>query len=96
LDFFVSVPGLGGKLPSPATEIEVIFVGQHVPYEIGPATVAVPGVPAGAHYLWQRWGRLPGPPSPHQGGRRPMAHLLGDACSRAPPGCPGDVCRGGY
>jgi gamma-glutamyltranspeptidase / glutathione hydrolase len=58
LDFFVSVPGLGGKLPSPATEIEVIFVGQHVPYEIGPATVAVPGVPAGAHYLWQRWGRL--------------------------------------
>ena len=59
LDFFVSVPGLGGKRPSPATSIEVIFIGQHVPYEIGPATVAVPGVPAGAHYLWQRWGRLP-------------------------------------
>jgi gamma-glutamyltranspeptidase / glutathione hydrolase len=58
LDFFVSVPGLGGKLPSPATSIDVIFIGQHVPYEIGPATVAVPGVPAGAHYLWQRWGRL--------------------------------------
>ena len=58
LDFFVSVPGLGGKLPSSATSIEVIFVGQHVPYEIGPATVAVPGVPAGAYYLWQRWGRL--------------------------------------
>ena len=37
----------------------MIFVGQHVPYEIGSATVAVPGVPAGAHYLWQRWGRLP-------------------------------------
>ncbi|HKX16286.1 MAG TPA: gamma-glutamyltransferase, partial [Propionibacteriaceae bacterium] len=59
LDFFVSVPGLGGKLPSPATSIEVIFIGQHVPYEIGPATVAVPGIPAGAHHLWQRWGRLP-------------------------------------
>ena len=59
LDFFVGVPGLGGKRPSPATSIEVIFIGQHVPYEIGPATVAVPGVPAGAHYLWQRWGRLP-------------------------------------
>ena len=58
LDFFVSVPGLGGKRPSPATSIEVIFIGQHVPYEIGPATVAVPGIPAGAHYLWQRWGRL--------------------------------------
>jgi gamma-glutamyltranspeptidase/glutathione hydrolase len=59
LDFFASVPGLGGKRPSPATSIDVIFIGQHVPYEIGPATVAVPGVPAGAHYLWQRWGRLP-------------------------------------
>jgi gamma-glutamyltranspeptidase/glutathione hydrolase len=58
LDFFVAVPGLGGKRPSPATSIEVIFIGQQVPYEIGPATVAVPGVPAGAHYLWQRWGRL--------------------------------------
>jgi len=58
LDFFVSVPGLGGKRPSPAESIEVIFIGQHVPYEIGPATVAVPGIPAGAHYLWQRWGRL--------------------------------------
>ena len=31
LDFFVSVPGLGGKRPSPATSIEVIFIGQHVP-----------------------------------------------------------------
>jgi gamma-glutamyltranspeptidase / glutathione hydrolase len=59
LDFFVAVPGLGGKRSSPATSIEVIFIGQQVPYEIGPATVAVPGVPAGAHYLWQRWGRLP-------------------------------------
>jgi gamma-glutamyltranspeptidase/glutathione hydrolase len=59
LDFFVAVPGLGGKRPSPATSIEVIFIGQQVPYEIGPATVAVPGIPAGAHYLWRRWGRLP-------------------------------------
>ena len=37
----------------------MIFVGQPMPYEIGPATVAVPGVPAGAHHLWQHWGRLP-------------------------------------
>src|SRR5215216_528866 len=51
--------GLGGKQPSPATSIEVIFIGQQVTYEIGPATVAVPGIPAGAHYLWQKWGRLP-------------------------------------
>ena len=59
VDFFVSVPGLGGKRPKPGTDIEVIFVGQSMPYEIGPATVAVPGVPAGAHLLWQHWGRLP-------------------------------------
>jgi gamma-glutamyltranspeptidase/glutathione hydrolase len=38
--------------------IEVVFVGQQVPYDIGPSTVAVPGVPAGAKQLWQRWGRL--------------------------------------
>jgi gamma-glutamyltranspeptidase / glutathione hydrolase len=59
VDFFVSVPGLDGRQPSSGTAIEVRFVGQQMPYEIGPATVAVPGVPAGAHHLWQRWGRLP-------------------------------------
>ncbi|HEY5821135.1 MAG TPA: gamma-glutamyltransferase [Propionibacteriaceae bacterium] len=59
VDFFVAVPGLGGQRATNATEIEVFFVGQRVPYEIGPATVAVPGVPAGAHHLWRRWGRLP-------------------------------------
>src|SRR4029450_1593100 len=59
LDFFVAVPGVGGKQPSPATSIEVIFIGQQGRYEIGPATVAGAGIPAGAHYLWQRWGRLP-------------------------------------
>src|SRR5215207_6315084 len=59
VDFFVSVPGLDGTSPGAGTAIEVTFVGQPMPYEIGPATVAVPGVPAGAHHLWQRWGRLP-------------------------------------
>ena len=59
VDFFVSVPGLGGKKPGPSTEIEVIFVGQRMPYEIGAGTVAVPGTPAGAYHLWRRWGRLP-------------------------------------
>jgi gamma-glutamyltranspeptidase/glutathione hydrolase len=59
VDFFVSVPGLDGRQPSSGTAIEVRFVGQQMPYEIGPATVAVPGVPAGALHLWQRWGRLP-------------------------------------
>ena len=36
----------------------MIFIGQKMPYEIGPATVAVPGVPAGAYHLWRTWGRL--------------------------------------
>lgn len=61
VDFFVAVPGLGGRVPGPATPIEVEFVGQPVPYAIGPASVAVHGVPAGARHLWQRWGRLPWP-----------------------------------
>lgn len=59
VDFFVAVPGLAGGRAGAGTAIEITFVGQQVPYEIGPATVAVPGVPAGAHHLWQRWGRLP-------------------------------------
>ena len=59
VDFFVSVPGLDGKHRSSGTAIEVMFAGQQMPYEIGPATVAVPGVPAGALHLWRRWGRLP-------------------------------------
>ncbi len=59
VDFFVAVPGLGDRRAGPGTAIEITFVGQRVPYEIGPATVAVPGVPAGALHLWERWGRLP-------------------------------------
>ncbi|GAA1432697.1 gamma-glutamyltransferase [Microlunatus lacustris] len=59
VDFFVAVPGLDGTSPGAGTAIEVTFVGQPMPYEIGPATVAVPGVPAGAAHLWRRWGRLP-------------------------------------
>lgn len=58
VDFFVQIPGLGGQRPGPGTPIEVVFVGQPVPYEIGPATVAVPGIPAGVRHLWERWGRL--------------------------------------
>ncbi len=58
-DFFVAVPGLDGTSPGAGRAIEVSFVGQPMPYEIGPATVAVPGVPAGAHHLWRRYGRLP-------------------------------------
>ncbi len=59
VDFFVAVPGLGGARPGPGQPIDVIFVGRRMPYEIGPPTVAVPGVPAGAHHLWRNFGRLP-------------------------------------
>jgi gamma-glutamyltranspeptidase/glutathione hydrolase len=58
VDFFVAVPGLDGSRPGPGVPIEVFFVGQRMQYEIGPPTVAVPGVPAGAWHVWQRWGRL--------------------------------------
>ncbi len=58
VDFFVAVPGLGGRTPGPGLPIEVFFVGQQMPYDIGPPTVAVPGNTAGAYHLWKRWGRL--------------------------------------
>jgi gamma-glutamyltranspeptidase/glutathione hydrolase len=61
VDFFVAVPGLDGSRPGPGVPIEVFFVGQRMPYEIGPSTVAVPGIPAGAWHVWQRWGRLDWP-----------------------------------
>jgi gamma-glutamyltranspeptidase/glutathione hydrolase len=60
LDFFCSVPGLGGDVTSgPMVPIEVDFGGVPMSYSIGAASVAVPGVPAGAAAVHQRWGRLP-------------------------------------
>src|SRR5262245_61932139 len=59
LDFFVAVPGLGGRRQATPEEIAIDFGGQLVPYAVGPATVAVPGVPAGVAALHARWGRLP-------------------------------------
>lgn len=58
LDFFVTVPGLGGLRRVPPLEIAIDFGGQIVPYAVGASTVAVPGVPAGLEALHQRWGRL--------------------------------------
>ncbi|HET9871948.1 MAG TPA: gamma-glutamyltransferase [Propionibacteriaceae bacterium] len=58
VDFFVSVPGLGGRPLGPGVPIEVTLAGHQVPYDIGPSTVAVPGVPAGTRHIWQRWGRM--------------------------------------
>ncbi|HEY3070916.1 MAG TPA: gamma-glutamyltransferase, partial [Gaiellaceae bacterium] len=60
LDFFVTVPGLG----EPPKETELLDIGvpfgnELVHYAVGIASCAVPGVPAGLHELWSRYGRLP-------------------------------------
>jgi gamma-glutamyltranspeptidase/glutathione hydrolase len=61
LDFFVAVPGLDGTVAAPATDIAVEFNGVAVPYAVGGATVAVPGIPRGTAELHRRFGRLPWP-----------------------------------
>jgi gamma-glutamyltranspeptidase/glutathione hydrolase len=62
LDCFVSVPGLGAPLRRPAlVELQVPFGAELVHYAVGPASCAVPGVPAGLDALWSRFGRLPWP-----------------------------------
>jgi gamma-glutamyltranspeptidase / glutathione hydrolase len=60
LDFFVAVPGLGAR----GGEIELLhldvpFGEELVHYAVGPASCAVPGVPAGLAELWRAHGRLP-------------------------------------
>jgi gamma-glutamyltranspeptidase/glutathione hydrolase len=62
LDFFCAVPGLDGDMtPDPMVPIEVSFGEVPMSYMIGGASVAVPGVPAGAGEVHRRWGRLPWP-----------------------------------
>jgi gamma-glutamyltranspeptidase/glutathione hydrolase len=58
VDFFVSVPGLDGRMAPEPPRLIIDFNGQHVEYAHGPATVGVPGVPAGIERLHQRWGRM--------------------------------------
>lgn len=58
LDFFVAVPGIGGRRSVQPLEIAIDFGGQLVPYATGASTVAVPGLPAGVEAMHQRWGRL--------------------------------------
>jgi len=60
LDCFCAVPGLGAE-PRRAelVHLEVPFGAEHVEYAVGPASCAVPGVPAGLDALWQAHGRLP-------------------------------------
>jgi gamma-glutamyltranspeptidase/glutathione hydrolase len=57
LDCFVDVPSATGQL----TELAVGFGEETVVYGIGPASCAVPGVPAGLDSLWRTYGRLPWP-----------------------------------
>ena len=61
LDCFVAVPGLGAepRPPSPLLELDIAFGEQPVPYAVGIASCAVPGLPAGLGELWRRFGRLP-------------------------------------
>jgi gamma-glutamyltranspeptidase/glutathione hydrolase len=62
LDCFVAVPGLGAE-PREAELIQlaVPFGAELVHYAVGPASCAVPGLPAGLDALWQEYGRLPWP-----------------------------------
>jgi gamma-glutamyltranspeptidase/glutathione hydrolase len=59
LDFFCAMPGLSGRTAGPMVPIEVDFGGVPIPYSIGGASVAVPGVPAGCAELHRRFGRMP-------------------------------------
>ena len=62
LDFFCAVPGLDrDTAPGPMHPIEVVFGDLPLPYQIGGASVGVPGVPAGCGELHRRWGRMPWP-----------------------------------
>ena len=60
LDCFCAVPGLGRAWREPELlELDVPFGAELVHYAVGPASCAVPGVPAGLGALWESHGRLP-------------------------------------
>jgi gamma-glutamyltranspeptidase/glutathione hydrolase len=62
LDCFCAVPGLGAEPREPElVHLQVPFGAELVHYAVGPASCAVPGVPAGLGALWERHGRLPWP-----------------------------------
>jgi gamma-glutamyltranspeptidase/glutathione hydrolase len=55
LDGFAAVPSGSAEL----VELEIPFGDEPVVYAIGPASCAVPGLPAALGELWERLGRLP-------------------------------------
>lgn len=57
LDGFAAQPSGSGDL----AEVPIAFGDEVVPYSIGPASCAVPGLPAVLGELWERLGRLPWP-----------------------------------
>jgi gamma-glutamyltranspeptidase/glutathione hydrolase len=60
LDCFCTVPGLGAEAREPElVRIEVPFGAELVHYAVGPASCAVPGVPAGLGAIWEAHARLP-------------------------------------
>jgi gamma-glutamyltranspeptidase/glutathione hydrolase len=60
LDCFVAVPGLGVEArEAELLQLDVPFGAELVHYAVGPASCAVPGLPAGLRALWQEHGRLP-------------------------------------
>jgi gamma-glutamyltranspeptidase/glutathione hydrolase len=60
LDCFCAVPGLGvAQREAELLHLEVPFGAELVQYAVGPASCAVPGVPAGLGELWRVHGRLP-------------------------------------
>ncbi|MBD0348830.1 MAG: gamma-glutamyltransferase [Thermoleophilia bacterium] len=60
LDCFVAVPGLGAERREPElVMLDLAFGAELVHYAVGPASCAVPGVPAGLDALWRAHGRLP-------------------------------------
>jgi gamma-glutamyltranspeptidase/glutathione hydrolase len=60
LDCFCAVPGLGAEGgPYQLLELDVPFGEELIHYAVGPASCAVPGLPAGLDALWRAHGRLP-------------------------------------
>src|ERR671933_1340573 len=70
LDCFCAVPGLGVEpRETELLHLDVPFGAELVHYAVGPASCAVPGVPAGLDALWRAHGRLPWPRLLEPGGR---------------------------